>query len=67
MYIHKDHEIELIPRVGAHIIHFGDISDYKYKFFKLKAIYEKGFNALGWNKYEHINLKFSNQVICTKR
>lgn len=60
-------EFELIPRVGTQIIHFGNINEYKAKFKKLKALYEQGMPQTGWNKYKTINLKYKNQVICTKR
>ncbi|MFW6222798.1 MAG: cell division protein FtsQ, partial [Bacteroidota bacterium] len=58
---------EIIPRVGAHFIHFGSIDQYEWKFKKLKYLYKKGFSKEGWNKYEQINLKYKNQIICTKR
>ena len=32
-----------------------------------KAFYEKGLNNVGWNNYTKINIKFENQIICTKR
>lgn len=67
VYVKNNGEFELIPRVGAHIIDFGDISDMEYKFKKLKAVYDKGFSIRGWNTYNYINLKYSNQVICSKR
>ncbi|HOG20266.1 MAG TPA: hypothetical protein PKW37_07485, partial [Salinivirgaceae bacterium] len=60
-------EYEMIPKVGSHIIYFGTIDNYVDKFFNLKAIYYKGFANLGWRKYKAINLKYQNQVICTKR
>jgi cell division protein FtsQ len=60
-------QYELIPRVGAHIIELGSMQEYKYKLRKLKALYYKGLNSMGWNQYERINLKYSNQVVCTKR
>ncbi|MDD4746645.1 MAG: hypothetical protein RBR35_04325 [Salinivirgaceae bacterium] len=60
-------EYEMIPKVGSHIIVFGSIDNYVNKFFNLKAIYYKGFSNLGWQKYKSVNLKFDNQVICTKR
>lgn len=60
-------EFELIPKVGTHTIEFGTVDDLLNKFFKLKVIYYKGFSNLGWNKYSRINLKFKNQVVCTKR
>lgn len=67
IYVNREGEFELIPRVGAHIIFFGTIDNYEQKFRNLKAFYLQGLNNVGWNKYEEINLKFDNQVICTKR
>ncbi len=67
IYVNNDKEFEIIPRVGAHIIHFGGIDQYKWKFKKLKHLYSKGFSKEGWNQYEQINLKYKNQIICTKR
>lgn len=67
LYVVNGNEFELIPRVGAHIIKFGDISGYELKFRKLRALYEYGMPHKGWNNYEVINIKFANQVICTRR
>lgn len=67
IYVNDEMEFEIIPRVGAHQIFFGDINDYEKKFRNLEAFYHQGLNNVGWNKYEKINLKFENQVICTKR
>jgi len=63
----KQNEFELIPKVGTHTIEFGSVDDLLNKFFKLKVIYYKGFSNLGWNKYSRVNLKYKNQVVCTKR
>ena len=60
-------EIELVPRVGNHIIFLGKPKDYDKKFERLKVFYEKGLNKVGWNKYSRISLEFSNQIICTKK
>ena len=67
IYVNKDGEIEMIPRIGAHIIILGNIKNYENKFRNLRAVYNKAFKAIGWNQYRTINLKFNNQVICTKR
>jgi cell division protein FtsQ len=67
IYVDKKGEIELIPRVGAHIIMLGKTTGYETKLLKLKALYLKGLNNIGWNQYETINLKYKNQVICSKR
>lgn len=67
IYVNSRYEYELIPRVGAHIIKMGDASRYEKKFRKLEALYFYGLNNQGWNNYEVINLKYENQVVCTKR
>ena len=60
-------EYSLTPRVGAHAILVGDASAFEEKMKKLKALYTHAFNSLGWNKYSRINLKFKNQIVCTRR
>lgn len=60
-------ELELVPRVGEHIIFLGKPGDYEKKFERLKIFYKKGLNEVGWNKYSRISLEFSNQIICTKK
>lgn len=67
LYVNKDFEVELIPRVGNHRIVFGDATAIDEKFNKLKIFYRKGLNKTGWNEYSEINLKYANQVVCTKR
>ncbi|MDA3890292.1 MAG: hypothetical protein PF517_01360 [Salinivirgaceae bacterium] len=66
VYVNRNN-FELVPRVGTHIIEMGTIENYKNKFRNLKALYEQGFPSAGWNSYNKINLKYNNQVICTKR
>ena len=60
-------EIELIPRVGDHIILLGRFDNYEYKLNKLLSIYKSDFGNSGWNCYKQINLKYDNQVVCTKK
>jgi cell division protein FtsQ len=66
VYVNHDGEFELIPRVGPHIILLGDIEDYEEKFKKLEIFYKEGLNNIGWNQYLTINLKYKDQVVCTK-
>lgn len=66
IHINSEYDIELIPRVGNHIILLGDLENYRYKLSKLEAMYREGFKKADWNKYTIINLKYSNQVVCTK-
>jgi cell division protein FtsQ len=67
VYVNRNGEFELVPRVGAQIILFGNGEQMETKFFKLKTLYREGFSHTGWNQYEIINLKYDKQVICTKR
>ena len=60
-------ELELVPRVGNHILFLGKAEDYNEKFRKLQTFYEKVLSQVGWNKYERISVEFNNQIICTKK
>jgi len=67
IYINSQKECILIPRVGDQKILFGSIENFQRKFAKLQALYRDGFGKVGWNRYKTINLKYKNQVVCTKR
>ena len=60
-------ELELVPRVGEHIIFMGKPGNYEKKFDRLKTFYKKGLYQVGRNKYSRISLEFENQIICTKK
>ncbi len=67
MYRNKNGDYELIPRVGAHQVIFGPMDHYNEKLRNLSLLYDQGLKKYGWNNYDKINLKYSNQIICTKR
>ena len=67
IYVNRKGEYELIPRVGAHQILLGSLDDWEKKLNNLELLYEQGLSRYGWNTYSTINLKYTNQVICTKR
>lgn len=60
-------DVELIPRVGNQIILLGKLDNYEYKLNKLISLYKNGFSRTGWNCYTKIDLKYDNQVVCTKK
>jgi cell division protein FtsQ len=66
IYVNERNEIELIPRVGNHRIIIGDTSDLEEKFDNLMIFYNKALPKIGWNTYSAINVKFKNQLVCTK-
>ncbi len=67
IYVDDKAEFELVPRVGNHTITLGNIEAIDKKLRKLKIFYFKGLEKTGWNEYRNINLKFENQVVCTKK
>lgn len=60
-------EFELIPRVGAQRVLIGDGSALPERFEKLKIFYDKGIPKADWRRYARIDLRFADQVVCTKR
>jgi cell division protein FtsQ len=66
IYVAPNGDVELSPTVGNHQIVLGKIENYRENLDKLRLFYEKGLDKVGWNRYSVINLKFKNQVVCTK-
>lgn len=58
--------IELIPRVGSHVIILGKIEEYREKMEKLEKLYTNGFTQIGWREYKSIDLRYKNQIVCSK-
>lgn len=64
--VYVDKDFQLVPKVGNHLIILGDTKDLQEKFDKLFVFYKEALPKAGWNKYSTINLKYKNQVVCTK-
>ena len=58
--------IEMVPRVGDHIVYLGSPSNIDNKLERLRKFYIYGLNKAGWNKYNYINVEFNNQIICKR-
>ncbi len=67
VYVNEKGEFELQPRVGNHSILLGKANRLEEKFDKLLLFYQQGLSKTGWNEYSALNLKYKNQVVCTKR
>ena len=79
--IRRDLGVELVPRVGDHVVFLGSIPQTKYvnrrkalvagfvgqKLDRLEKFYKYGLSQAGWNKYSYIDLEFDNQIICKKK
>nr|WP_067060580.1 cell division protein FtsQ [Mucilaginibacter sp. L294] len=63
LYINKDHEIELVPRVGNQRILLGNADSLATKFNNLKVFYKQALPLVGWDAYKLINIKYMNQVV----
>jgi cell division protein FtsQ len=67
VYVAVDGRIQIIPRVGDHVVVLGNAEGLEDKFEKLHLFYTEGLSKTGWNKYKAINLEYKGQVVCTKR
>lgn len=79
--VRLDRGIELVPRVGNHIIFIGYLPIRRNKAANDKGIdefvtkklertekfYRYGLSQAGWNKYSYIDVEFDNQIICKRR
>ena len=66
--IHFDNDdILLVPRVGVHKINIGSFEKIADKLDNLYQFYRYAINIKGWQYYTNINLKFNNQIVCTKK
>lgn len=75
-----DKSLEIVPRIGGHIVCLGrlpersdkvrrerDIDEFlDTKLSRLDKFYRYGLNDIGWNKYGYIDIEFDNQIICKK-
>ena len=76
-----DLSVELVPRVGDHIVYLGRLPSLKSRAKRMEAVtsfvdkkmnrlekfYKYGLSQAGWNRYSYINLEFDNQIICKRK
>lgn len=62
-----DGTVELVPRVGEHIVYLGTPTNLDRKFSRLEKFYRYGLSKAGWNKYSYISLEFDNQIVCKRK
>ena len=63
----REGEIQLVPRVGDHLLILGTADNVESKLSRLMNFYEKGLDNIGWNKYRSVSVAYENQVVCKKR
>lgn len=62
-----DGTVELVPRVGEHIIYLGTTDNVERKLDRLVKFYKYGLSKAGWNKYSTVSVEFDNQIICKRK
>lgn len=66
-YVESNGDFVMIPRVGNHRVVIGNTENLNTKIKKLEAFYAETVGARDLNKYTTINLKYRDQVVCTKK
>lgn len=65
--VRSNGDVVLIPRAGDFHIVMGSLEDYPAKLSKFVRFVDKGLSVVGWNRFSEINLKYENQVVCTRK
>ena len=55
--------VYLIQRPDGTRLILGEINGFRRKLGKLRKLYDKGFDEIGWQTYEEIDLRFMGQVV----
>lgn len=67
VYVTDKNNFELIPVIGDQNILFGDVDEHRKKLKNLRHFYEKGYSVTNFSKYKTFDIRFTNQVVCTKK
>lgn len=66
IYVERNQDFTLIPKVGDSEVLLGDLSLLEDKFKRLRIFYLEAMPREGWRKYEKINLKYKKQIVGVK-
>jgi cell division protein FtsQ len=64
IFVEKDGEFQLVPKIGNQRILIGSAVDLEQKFRRLKIFYKEAIPYEGWTKYSTINVKYKGQIVC---
>jgi cell division protein FtsQ len=67
LYVKSNGDYVLVPRIGDHLILLGPPERIEEKLRNLKALYKSGLSPREWNNYQVINLKYKDQILCSKK
>jgi cell division protein FtsQ len=63
----NNYEFELVPKLGNHLIQFGDTEKMEQKFNRLLLFYKNIMNKTGWNYYNVLDVRFNKQLVAVRR
>ncbi len=63
----QKNNITLITRIKNFEINIGDLNMLETKFENLLSFYDRIIKFKGWNYYNKVNLKYVDQIICSKK
>lgn len=63
----SNYEFELIPKLGNHVILFGDGHQIEHKFNRLLLFYNKIMSKTGWNYYSALDVRYNKQLVAARR
>lgn len=67
VYVRDTLNVELVPRVGSQIVSLGGLDGYEYKLAKLRSLYAAKLPGAGLNRYDRIDLRYGDQVVCRRK
>ena len=63
----NNYEFELMPKLGNHIIQFGNAEKIEPKFDRLLLFYKKIMHKTGWNYYSTLDVRYDKQLVALRR
>ena len=63
VYVVNPKMVYLIQKPDETHLILGEVSGFRRKLGKLRTLYEKGFEQIGWRTYKEIDLRYTGQVV----
>jgi cell division protein FtsQ len=65
--IDAERNFRMVPKVGKHIVEFGNGKDVEKKFRKLFIFYRDVIAKTGWSRYASVNVGYHGQIVATRK
>lgn len=63
----NNYEMELIPKLGKHLLQFGEGTNVDAKFKRILLFYKQIMNKTGWNYYSSLDVRYDKQLVAVRR